>query len=260
MPHWARSLAPKAIIVGGVADIVATNIALIPVAVVVFLRDPALLDPEYVPTASFIAAMESDPAISTAALLLGSACSVFGGWVAARMAQRAALLNGAFSAYGCLLISVYGFVATPYAIPAWQYLAFPILAMALGALGGMLFERRRPAPPVPPVADPDAGSLPRGFGHRALLIANRLLLVAMTLLAGMFGLAIAVTPSEDGSHVTLAVVLALSLAAVLCYLVAARALTGGRRSHWAWHIAASVFTLIPSGLLALGLWLTSRTG
>ena len=41
MTSWIRRLSPKAIVAGAVVDIVATNLALAPLAVWVFARDPA---------------------------------------------------------------------------------------------------------------------------------------------------------------------------------------------------------------------------
>lgn len=260
MTHWARTLSPKAIIIGGIADIVATNIALVPVAVFVFANDPSSLDPGHDATQTLVTALDQSPTLFTIALLLGSACSVFGGWVAAKLAKRAFLLNGAFTAYGCLLLSLYSLFAAPATLPLWQHAALLLVTPALGALGGAVFQRQfTVAAPVAPALTTE-GSAPASRGHRALFIANRVLLGATALLAALFALAIAFAPAEDDTASIIRVFVLLTLAAMLCYLVAGRALKSGRRSHWVWHSAAGVFTFIPAVVLAAGLWIALRAG
>ena len=194
----------------------------------------------------------------TIALILGSACSVLGGWVAARVAKRDAMLNGAFSAFGCLLLSAYGFFATPDVLPAWQFVALSFLAIALGALGGLVFERRVASAAQETALSP-ANTVARTRGHRILLVSNRLLLLVTALLAGVYVLTLFLAPDENGAHAVVAGLLLVSCAAMICYLVAARALNGGR-AHWPWHVAAGILTLIPAGFLGLGLWLSARAG
>jgi hypothetical protein len=69
-------------------------------------------------------------------------CSVLGGYVAARIAKRGELLNGALSAYLCIGVGVYGMIAGHSAIPLWQHLVAFVGSPILGALGGYLWMRQ----------------------------------------------------------------------------------------------------------------------
>lgn len=260
MPPWLRQLSPKAILAGGVADIVATNVVLTPVAVMVFAKDPASLAPGFSGTKAFAAALDASASLSLVVLLLGSLCSVLGGWLAARIAGRAELLHGAFSAFACVLLSIYGVAVAPGVLPAWQHAALVVLAAALGALGGMLHQRRlfSRAPAIPHTGSEEpAGGRP---GHRVLLIANRGLLALVVAAAAFFLLGFLLIPEDDtGTRSVSGVLVVVLLGAALCYLIAGRALKGGHVVHWAWHAAAATLTAAPLGLLALGFWIAGRT-
>lgn len=46
-------------------------------------------------------------------LLLGALCSVLGGYVAARLAARSELVNGALSAFLCIAFGLYALATRP---------------------------------------------------------------------------------------------------------------------------------------------------
>jgi hypothetical protein len=72
--------------------------------------------------------------------------------VAARMAKRSYLLNGALSAYLCVGSSIYALVTGHGGtIPLWQHIAFLPLSPALGALGGWIVATRGEAGESPMV-------------------------------------------------------------------------------------------------------------
>ncbi|MDR3419443.1 MAG: hypothetical protein P4L83_24965 [Nevskia sp.] len=89
----------KAVLLGGITDVVATNIASIPLLMTVMKTiDRAHLSKDQT-QAAVIAAIHSSPALFSAQFLVGTACSVLGGYVAAYLARRNELLNGALAAW-----------------------------------------------------------------------------------------------------------------------------------------------------------------
>ena len=80
-------------------------------------------------------------------LLLGSACSVLGGYVAARIAKRDELLNGALSAVLCIAFGVYAWIKGIGDASPTTHAAFLALSPALGAFGGYLRQRAKPPAP-----------------------------------------------------------------------------------------------------------------
>jgi hypothetical protein len=73
----------------------------------------------------------------------GAMASVLGGYVAARIAKRGHMWNGALSSYLCIGSSIYALgTGAGGTIPLWQHIAFLPLSPALGALGGYIVAKR----------------------------------------------------------------------------------------------------------------------
>ena len=79
---------------------------------------------------------------------------VLGGYLAARVAKRGEVLNGALSAYFCVGLGIYGMAVGQAAVPVWQHLVSFVASPALGALGGYLRLRQTSRPEDPPLASP----------------------------------------------------------------------------------------------------------
>lgn len=120
------------VLVGGVVDIVATNIFAIPVVMYVVMRDhPVGAD-------GLTRTLAADPALVATLMVLGALASVLGGYTAAWIAGRNHLLIGALSAYLCVAS---GIVSLAHGIPGvslLQHLGGLVLSPALGLLGGYL--------------------------------------------------------------------------------------------------------------------------
>jgi len=145
-----RQLSPLGVLVGGVTDIVATNIAAMPVAIVAGIKAVASTPnfvqlPKDQQTRALLETMQQTPSLHVASLVLGAACSVLGGYVAGRLAKRGELLNGALSALFCVGLGVYGAATGKGAAGTGplQHAFFLVASPALGALGGYLSLRRR---------------------------------------------------------------------------------------------------------------------
>jgi hypothetical protein len=61
-----------------------------------------------------------------------------GGYVAARLARRGEVVNGALSAYLCVGLGIVSWVTGSASLPAWQHVVAFVVSPALGAVGGYL--------------------------------------------------------------------------------------------------------------------------
>ena len=149
-----RRISIPGVLVGGVVDIIATNLLMIPVAFAAadmasgnfagVAREQA--------GAIIIGVMRDNPVLYVAAFVGGALASVVGGYVAARIAKRGYLLNGALSAYLCIGSSIYALVmGRGGTTPLWQHIAFLPLSPALGALGGYIVAKRGDLADIKPV-------------------------------------------------------------------------------------------------------------
>lgn len=138
-----RKISLPGMLVGGVADIVVTNALMIPVIIAAAHRlDVASVASERV-TPLVMDMMRGDPSLLVASFLGWSAASVLGGYLAATIAKRSYVWNGALSAYLSVATSLYALVMHEGGtMPLWQHLAFVPLSPAFGALGGWIVARR----------------------------------------------------------------------------------------------------------------------
>lgn len=97
----------KGVIVGGIVDIGATNVVTIPLIAIVAMQVNIAEIPKAEQTQLLMSTMRNSPSFFLAGILLGSLCSVLGGYVAARIAKSDALLNAALSSWLCVAFGVY---------------------------------------------------------------------------------------------------------------------------------------------------------
>jgi hypothetical protein len=236
-----KDISVTGIALGATSDIAATNLLLVPVAIVFFVRlaQSSLTPAER--TAAFTRAISDDPRLYLLGMVLGGAASVFGGWVAARMARRAELMNGALSAIACVGFGIYGMATRADTVPLWQHFTFLVLSPALGALGGAIRQRQHAGltPGASPSIEPSSERPPvelQGLGF-AVYVGNRVLAGIGVLFVLFFGLIGVYGYSEHNSTVILGSVLfcVIALFVVVLLQIGARLLRAGRRAHWAYH-------------------------
>jgi hypothetical protein len=121
------------VIVGGVVDIVATNVFGIPLVIYVMYRDHLAGAGAARALAS---AITSDPSIVVTMMVLGGVASVLGGYTAAWIAGRSFLVIGAFSAWFCTVFGIMSLVHDDAGTSLLQHLGGLVLSPALGLLGG----------------------------------------------------------------------------------------------------------------------------
>lgn len=149
-----RALSLTAVLVGGVVDVVATNVVSIPVFAVAAVRAGVTGGAQPEVTRAVLATYQASPGLWLAGLLLGCACSVFAGWLAARIARRGEILNGALASWLCVGLGIYGLARGHLTVPAWQATLEFALSPALGALGGWLRLLQTRTPAEPPAGTP----------------------------------------------------------------------------------------------------------
>ena len=143
-----RAISWNGVILGGITDIVATNIVETPLAIIAVRGSNFSSLPASERGQALVALMQGSPGIQMSGWVLGAMCSVLGGYVAARLAKRDELMNGALSASFCVGLGVYSLVGGHSPFPLWQHLIAVLGTPFLGAYGGYLCARRANRMPV----------------------------------------------------------------------------------------------------------------
>lgn len=129
----------KGVLIGGIAYFVATNIFALPLLMYVMVRYGVFRMPPDQMGAATIAALHSNAVIYGVGLLIGSSCTVLGGYLAARIAKRGECVNGALS---CLIpnitSSAYLLLRGTVSMSVSEQLLWLILSPLFGLLGGYL--------------------------------------------------------------------------------------------------------------------------
>jgi hypothetical protein len=123
----------KAFVIGGIVDVVATMLCML--IAVIFLVNRLLAHGSAATGGPVIA---PPPATHAVLVVVAGICSLFGGYVAGRIAKHDELLNGALSAY---LSIFFGLILLPFdkSPAAVQNLLIAIVtSIILGMLGGYL--------------------------------------------------------------------------------------------------------------------------
>jgi hypothetical protein len=129
----------KGVVIGNVTDILATNLAIIPVALIIFISsrpaaELAVSNPRVLMESSLFKALS---------MTSGALCSVLGGYIAGRIAKHHEILNGALASILCVGLGVYAVICGRTNSHLSMQLALLPLSPALGALGGYLSAWRK---------------------------------------------------------------------------------------------------------------------
>ena len=136
-----KKISIKGVLVGGVTDIVATNILTLPILIYATNKlDLARASPEQLQ-----AALHANTSLYALQLLIGFGCSALGGYVAAWLAKHDELLNGPLSSFLCMAFGIYSLAASPGSNYRWEELLLLPASPACGLLGGYLRRRQRQA-------------------------------------------------------------------------------------------------------------------
>lgn len=132
----------KGVLVGGIVDVASSFILGLPFAVYVIIKVQLAHTPvDQVGAAVKAATFESVP-IYLVTLAVGMGCSVLGGYVAARLAKRHELLNGALASILCILLGIYAVRSGKDPHPIIFQIFLIAISPALSLLGGYLRLRQ----------------------------------------------------------------------------------------------------------------------
>lgn len=128
----------KGVLFGGIVDVVMSFILGLPFTFYAMSRLNLSHLSSTQQEAAITTAIHSNVPLYASQLLTGLLCSVLGGYVAAWLAKRDELLNGALSSFLCVGLGIYmlatGNDSTPHWLQAFMFIASPSLAL----LGGFL--------------------------------------------------------------------------------------------------------------------------
>jgi hypothetical protein len=143
-------LSVKGVLIGAIVDVVTSVMMGIPFAVYATLRlDLAHIPKDQIGPAT-TAAIHGSTGLYLAELLVGCACSVLGGYVAAWLAKHDELLNGALSSFLCVALGIFTISSGKDWNALWVQLLMLVASPLLGLLGGFLRLTQKRARSVQP--------------------------------------------------------------------------------------------------------------
>ena len=129
--------------VGGVVDVVASNALSIPLGVYLASKINLSQVPKDQIQDQMLGLLHANPGLYALQLLIGAACTVLGGYIAALIARREELLNGALASFLCVAFGVYAMASGRSNDPAAVQAGLIVLSPILGAAGGWLRFKQR---------------------------------------------------------------------------------------------------------------------
>jgi CHASE2 domain-containing sensor protein len=135
----------KGVLIGSIVDIVASVALGLPFSLYAMSKVDLSNTPKAQIESVVSTALRGNTLLHVVELLIGMACSVFAGYLAARLAKHDELLNGALSSFLCVGGGVWIAIAGKDSQPMWVQILLIIASPALGLLGGHLqFKMKRP--------------------------------------------------------------------------------------------------------------------
>jgi len=141
-----RKISVKGVLIGGIVDIVSSVVLGLPFALYTALKVDLSHAPNSQASTAVTAAIHGNVPLYAAQLLVGLACSVLGGYVAAWLAKHDELLNGALSSILCVALSIYTISTGKDSNPHWLQVLLLMASPLLALLGGDLMRRLRRVP------------------------------------------------------------------------------------------------------------------
>ena len=133
----------KGVLIGGIVDIVTSVVLGLPFALYAMLKVDLSHTPNAQASAAVTAAIHGNVPLYVAQLLVGLACSVLGGYVAAWLAKHDELLNGGLSSVLCVVGGIYVLATGKDSNPHWLQALLLVASPLLAILGGDLMRRLR---------------------------------------------------------------------------------------------------------------------
>lgn len=133
-----KKISIKGVIIGAGADILSTNIFAIPLLLYITVSHHLTTLPKEQFSQALMQILRDDPVLFSVQILSGSLCSILGGYVAARIAKKNEIINGALASFLCVGSGLYALFFGHTSIPIWQHVLGFILSPVLSAFGGFV--------------------------------------------------------------------------------------------------------------------------
>ena len=133
----------KGVLIGAGVDVVASVVLGLPIAFNAMLRVDLSHMPNAQASAAMAAAIHANVPLYVAQLLVGLACSVLGGYMAAWLAKHDELLNGGLSSFLCVALGIYTMASGKDSNALWVQVLMLLASPALALIGGDLMRRQR---------------------------------------------------------------------------------------------------------------------
>ncbi len=128
----------KGVIFGSLMDIISTNILIIPLMIYVLVSNDLLNLPESELQAALMDKLQNDQTIYILKIFIGSLCSIFGGYIAARIAKHHELLNSALASILCVAGGIYSFLSGGMDGEYIKFISLLLFSPLLSMTGGYL--------------------------------------------------------------------------------------------------------------------------
>ena len=136
----------KGVLLGGLVDIISTNIVSISFVVYVMSTRGLLHMPPNQVNAAFIATVHGSIWLYSLQQLIGCGCSTLGGYLSARIARHDELLNGVLSSFLCVAVGIYALATGKVATAEFLLFPFSVLSALAGGYFRMLQQRASTRP------------------------------------------------------------------------------------------------------------------
>jgi hypothetical protein len=143
-----QSISIRAIVIGGISDIVLSNLFGIPLAIYVIASGGLGHLPKDQLQGALVSTMHRNPGLFAAQLAIGYGCSIAGGFIASWIAKDRKLLNGVLASWLCVGVGVYSLVTGKLSEPlplTLLMIALTPVSYVLGAWLRTRMARRRRA-------------------------------------------------------------------------------------------------------------------
>jgi hypothetical protein len=127
----------KGVLIGAIVDVTTSFLLGVPLAVYAMSKLDLTHTPKEQIGSTITAAIRGSLPLHVAELLVGLGCSVLGGYVAAQIAKRGELLNGALSSFLCLALGVYAIASGKDSNAHWLQVLRFVASPAFALLGGI---------------------------------------------------------------------------------------------------------------------------
>lgn len=132
----------KGVLLGGVVDVVTSFLLGIPFAIYAVTKVSVANIPKAQVAAALKAVNQGNALLHFGPVIIGLACSVLGGYIAAWIAKHDELLNGTLSAFLCVGLGIVILSAHVGTEPFWFQLLLSVASPVCALLGGELRRRQ----------------------------------------------------------------------------------------------------------------------